>query len=370
MNPAIQKTLTLVFLIILGFLLKGKVKSPDQRKGIKIVILSVALPATIFVALLKIQIAPALLYLPIAALAINLLMFFIADRTVSWFGIKKDSSEARTWRMLMPSLAPGLSCFPFLIEYATEESLALAALADVGNKVFVLIILYLVAMKWYSNTQNLAKQSSSERVKSLLLSLVKEPVNIVILVAIVLLIFGQNMASLPAFLQDSINRMSLLMTPMVLLFIGMAVKIDWQQFKKIGGLLVFRAGCAFIISGLLLLVLPSTISVALAIVIVAFPQSAVSFWPFAHMSSISDLEEASSTQRTFHTNLALNILALSLPLSTIIILVICSIQSFFLKPVYLLLIGGGLLAITLLPLWIGQMKSSRVSFRKRIKEMV
>lgn len=367
MNPAIQKTLTLVLLILLGFLLKGKVKSTDQRKGIKIIILSVALPATIFVALLKIQIAPALLYLPIAALGINLLLFFIADRTVGWFGIAKNSPEARTWRMLMPSLAPGLSCFPFLIEYASEESLALAALADVGNKVFVLIILYLVAMQWYAKTQNLAKQSSGDRVKSLLLSLVKEPVNIVILLAIVLLIFGQNMASLPAFLRDSITRMSLLMTPMVLLFIGISVKIDWQQFKKIGSLLVFRSACAFIISSLILFALPASASIALTIVIVAFPQSAVSFWPFAHISTISDLEDGKYPQQTFKSGLALNILALSLPLSTIIILSICSIQSFFLDPTYLLLIGSGLLLITLLPIWIRQLKSN-FAHRKSVKE--
>lgn len=369
MNPAIQKTLTLVLLIVIGFLLKGKVKSADQRKGIKILILSIALPATIFVALLKIQITPSLLYFPVAALAINLLMFFIADRTVSWFGISKNSPEGRTWKMLMPSLAPGLSCFPFLIEYASEESLALAALADVGNKVFVLIILYLVAMQWYAKTQNLEKQSSGDRVKNLLLSLVKEPVNMVIVVAIVLLAFGQNMASLPAFLQDGINRMSLLMTPMVLLFIGMAVKIDWQQFKKIGSLLIFRAACAFIISGLVLLILPATVSVAMTIVIVAFPQSAVSFWPFAHISTVSDLEDGKKSNQTFRSSLALNILALSLPLSTVIILAICSIQRFFLQPVYLLLIGGSLLLLTLLPIWIGQLQSG-VAAPERVKELI
>ena len=51
--------------------------------------------------------------------------------------------------MLLPSLAPGLSCFPFIIVYLGDEYLALAALADVGNKIFVLILLYMLAMHWY-----------------------------------------------------------------------------------------------------------------------------------------------------------------------------------------------------------------------------
>ncbi|MEL6717310.1 MAG: AEC family transporter [Bacteroidota bacterium] len=347
MNPAIQKTLTLILLIVIGYFLQQKIKNKDQLKGIKIMILSIALPATIFVALLKIKIDASLLYLPIIALCINLLIFFITKWSISLFGIEKNSRDARTWMMLMPSLAPGLSCFPFLIEYASEESLALAALADVGNKIFVLIILYLLAMQWYYKIQNLEKQSSKEKLKNLLLSLIKEPVNAVIIIAILMLGFGLNLASLPGFLQDSIGRMSILMTPMVLLFIGMAVRIDWQQFRKIGMLLVFRSACAFLISASLLFVLPASIPVAMLIVAVAFPQSSTSFWPFAHISVVSDSE--GTQKKTFNSDLALNILALSLPFSTVIMLVICSLQSFFLNPLHLLLVGIALLVVAILP---------------------
>lgn len=347
MNPAIQKTLTLVLLIFIGYCLRSKIKTAEQRKGIKTLILSIALPAMIFVALLKIKIDTSLFYLPIGILAINFLLFFIAKWTVSWFGIKKDSKEARTWMMLMPSFAPGLSCFPFLIEYATEESLALAALTDVGNKIFVLIILYLLAMRWHRQIQKMEKQSSAERVKGLLISMVKEPVNAVIIVAILMLAFGCNMETLPLFLQDGIGRMSLLMTPMVLLFIGMAVRIDWEQLRKIGMLIVFRSACAFLISAFIVALLPSSISTALLIVIVAFPQSAASFWPFAHIAVVSDAEEGKS--QTFNPDFALNILALSLPFSTVVILSICSMQTFFLSSVNLLLIAFVLMAIAILP---------------------
>ncbi|MEM0993033.1 MAG: AEC family transporter [Bacteroidota bacterium] len=367
MNPAIQKTLTLVLLIVIGYCLKSKIKTADQRKGIKTLILSIALPAMIFVALLKIEIEPALIYLPIGILALNFLLFFIAKWTISWFGIAKDSKDARTWMMLMPSFAPGLCCFPFLIEYASDESLALAALTDVGNKVFVLIVLYLLAVRWHYQTQNLEKQSSAERIKSLLTSMIKEPVNAVILLAILMLAFGLNMASLPLFLQDGIGRMSLLMTPMVLLFIGIAVRIDWQQFRKIGMLLVFRSACAFLISALLLAVLPSSISAALLIVIVAFPQSAASFWPFAHISAVNDME--TDKDKTFNTDFALNILALSLPFSTVVMLCICSMQSFFLNSLHLFLMGLVLLVVALLPKVLVALKA-RMGSRKVVVKVI
>ena len=53
MNEALQKTLELFLIILLGFLLQKKLPNKESLKGVKVLILSVALPATIFIALLK-----------------------------------------------------------------------------------------------------------------------------------------------------------------------------------------------------------------------------------------------------------------------------------------------------------------------------
>lgn len=362
MNLAVQKTLSLILLIAIGILLKKKLKNREQLGGIKMLILSIALPATIFVALLKIEIEPGLLFLPLMALGFNLLMFFAARFFLPIFGIAGDSPASRTLILLLPSLAPGLSCFPFVLEYLGEESLALAALADVGNKVFVLIILYLVAMNWYYRSRLVGNESEvrrENRVKGLLRSLVREPVNLVIVTALILLGFGLNMNALPAFLQDPILRMSALMTPMVLLFIGMAVRFERRQFLMIGKLLCWRSGTAFLLSAALVAFLPGA-SVPVLLLAVAFPQSASSFWPFAHMSAVAGLEQTEIKDQkranaTFDLDLALNVLALSLPFSTILILTICSVGVFFTHPAYLAGIGLGLLALAGAP----------VVFRKR-----
>lgn len=349
MNPALQKTISVLVLIFLGFLLKYKIRGKEQMKGIKTLILSIALPATIFIALLKIEFEASLFYLPIFALFVNGLLFIMAKYSLPWFQINPNSKQGRTITLLFASLAPGLSCFPFIMEYGSEDALAMAALADVGNKVFVLVILYLVAMHWYFklNTTSQNENKSSSRIKQLLLSLVKEPVNLAIILALFLLYIGWDLESLPIFLKEPVSRMSLLMTPMVLLFIGMAVKIDLRQFRTIGVLLLYRAALAFLISGLFLLFLPMEISLAMALVLVAFPQSAVSFWPFAHMSVISETEK--DEQKTFDIDLALNFLALSLPFSTILILSISVFPSVFLSGTNLVLIAIGLLVVLMVP---------------------
>lgn len=343
MSLAIHKTLAFIVLILLGYLLKRKITTKEQLGGIKSIILSVALPATIFIALLKIDIKPALIFLPIIALFVNVVMLGAARLVLPFFSFSKDSPEFRTLALLIPSLAPGLSCFPFLAEYWGEESLAHAALADVGNKVFVLILLYLLAMHWYYQLlrkRNVTNTSDSKsRLKNLMASLGREPVNLVMVFAIILLCFGQNLTALPLFLQDSITRMSALMTPLILLFIGLAVKVKRTEMIHILRLLVARSGFAFMLSALLIAFIPATVPLALVLVAVAFPQSACSFWPFAHMTAIETLEK-DEPQRTFNLDLALNVLAFSLPFSTSMILAICSFGHFFANPIYLLIVGA------------------------------
>ena len=355
MGFALQKTLTLVLLIFLGFLLKSKIKTVDQVRGIKVLILSIALPATIFIALLKIDIQPGLFFLPILALGVNFLLLAGAKIFIGILGIDKNVPKHRTLAMLMPSLAPGLSCFPFITEYAGEQSLALAALADVGNKFFVLILLYLLAMHWYYRSINqiaVPTTSSNNRLKELLLSLVNEPINLVLLIAIGMLCLGLNLQSLPNFIQDTVTRLSALMTPLVLLFIGLAVKIRKGDLLLLVQVLCWRSGFAFLVSALLLFFLPPTLSALTLLVVVVFPQSACSFWPFAHMTAIKAMEKKTKGVHTFDLDLGLNLLAFSLPFSTIIILSICILGDFFLDPWRLIALAIGLLTLAFTPmLW-------------------
>lgn len=349
MPDALQKTLSLLILILIGCLLKNKLIKEDQRKGLKTIILDLALPAMIFVALLKIKVDPELVLLPLLILGWNFIMLLMTRFGLPLFGVDAKSPEMRTWMLLIPSLAPGLSCFPFLVEYLGEDSLAWGALADIGNKLYVLVFAYLLAMNWYYKVHQLGAKSSSAKIEELLITMVKEPINIVMVVALILLGFGVSMETMPGFLSESILMLKDLMTPLVLLFIGVSVVMKWDQLQGIASILLLRAGLSLILSaGFIALVpLPGEAAVLLAVV---FPLSACSFWPFAHMSAIQLLEKKKeSSIQTFDLNLGINILAISLPLSTILILGIFSSVSFFTIPNHLFIAGGVMVVLPILP---------------------
>ncbi len=353
MSIALQKTLSLLLMIVIGLLLKRKVGKKEQLDGIKVLILSIALPATIFVALLKSELDRSLIILPVMTLVFNVILLLATKYLLPWFGVTARSPEARTLMLLLPSLAPGLSCFPLLLEYLGEQSVAYAALADLGNKVFVLIFLYLLAMRWFYALHHSDGNGPDRknRLRGLFVSLLQEPVNAVIVVAILLMAFRQNLQSLPLFIQDAIVKMSLLMTPMVLLFIGMAVRINLQQFLSISRILIWRAGFTLLSSALLFAVVP--LSGAMAVLAVVFPLSSTSFWPFAHISAVASMEHRLTAEadapKTFNVDLALNVMALSLPFSTLLILCLLNCGDFFLQARPLALLGAAFIIVSALP---------------------
>ncbi|MCB0667027.1 MAG: permease [Saprospiraceae bacterium] len=346
MDPALHQTIAFILLLVVGLSLKWRIKDAKELNGIKTVILTVALPATIFLALLKIELSGSLMILPFLGFGANVILYFASrfvlnhlDRTIST--IKK-----RTFLLLLPSFAPGLSCFPFVIEYLGDDALANAAIIDIGNKFFILIVLYLIAVQWFQSlhSNNSRNSGSRERIRLLLSSLVKEPINIVIVLALIFLIFGYNLDKLPLFLQQFLSQTHSLTTGLILLFIGVAFNIRGTNLAGIFGRLFLRSGIAFLLSAIALFIgKPEIINLALLIVI--FPQSSCSFWPLAHMSSIEMMEGKDKAGiSTFDIQLGLNIIACSLPLSSLIILGVCSTGHYFIDPVHCIIAAVSMLA--------------------------
>lgn len=354
MDIGFQKTVVFLFFILIGVLLKSKFKSKDEISGIKKIILNLALPATIFIALLGIKVELHLLLLPLLALALNFLLFLAMPVILPMMGIVKGSPEFRTAKLLVPSLAPGLSSFPFILEFLGEDYLAKAAMSDLGNKVFVLFFLYLVAMNWHYSLQSGHQKSHGKKLVPLIKAMVSEPVNIFIGAALILLAFGKSMDSLPFFLSETLEKLSLIMTPLVLLFIGLAVKIKRKQFFQIFSLLCTRVGLVLLLSGIFVMV--SGIQAQNEILLIlAFGLSACSFWPYAHIAAVDSMEmEVTPQKKTFSSDFGVAVLALSFPLSTLLILAVLNSGSFFVHSYTILMVAVLLLALGLsVPLFSG-----------------
>lgn len=365
MDYTLQKTFTFLLFIGIGLLLKFKFGSKEELTGIKKIILNLALPATIFIALLGVQIDAALLSLPFLALGLNIILFLLFPYVMPLTGIKKNTPEYRTARLLVPSLAPGLSCFPFVLEFLGKEYLAKAAMADLGNKVFVLIILYLVAMNWYYSKRAITDQTRAAKLKSLTMAMISEPVNIFIVIALILVFFGFKMESLPFIISDTLTRLSVIMTPLVLLFIGLAVKIKKHQIYKIFSLLFLRVGFVSVLSGVFILVANVYIQKDI-LVLLSFGLSACSFWPFSHIAVVESQElDIKKKQKTFNTTFGVNILALSFPLSTILILGVLSSGNLFSNGYSVLILGVSFLFIGAIPYLFKRVLKTRKEEGKR-----
>ncbi|MBC6490545.1 hypothetical protein ACFSQD_09480 [Flavihumibacter stibioxidans] len=351
MNPALQKTMTLLLLIALGMLLRTRIWKQEALGGLKEIILSVALPSTIFIALMKIEMDSTLLVVPLLMLLFNLLLYYLVPLAFPLFGLEKNSADSRTLMMLVPSLAPGLSCFPFIAEFLGEQPLAIAALADVGNKFFVLIFLYIMALNMFLGNGAREPVNFTGKIRSLLLSLLKEPVNMLILLAVILLLSGIRFNTLPSPFAELADKTSALMTPLVLIFIGLAVQWKESRKKLVVSILLLRAGITMLFSAFIISVmhLSDTSMILLAVVV---PLSSASFWPLAHITVFHQREDQSGLpveSRSFDPELAVLVLAFSLPLSTGIILGILSSGEVFTRPLVLVLSGGILVLAGAIP---------------------
>ena len=170
--------------------------------------------------------------------------------------------------------------------------------------------------------------------------MVSEPVNLFIIAALILLSFGFHMNNLPFIVSESLSRLSLLMTPLVLLFIGLSVKIKKRQFAQIISMLLLRAGIVVILG--IALITAVQINVAQdRLLLLAFGLSACSFWPFAHIAAVDAQEKrVLNFKKTFNQNFAINILAVSFPLSVVLILGILSAGTLFASVKTMVLLAG------------------------------
>ena len=344
-----EKTISFFILICIGILFRSKVKNKEQTDTIKTLILTIALPAVIFSALLNIDLSHSLIYPPLLVLSLNFILFLSVRWMLPIIMGKIPETNKRTLMLMLPSLAPYLSCFPFLAEFSDDTIIGLAAIADTGNKIFILIFLYFLAMYWAYGKKIFGKKEKSNKLIDTLL----QPINLSIIIALVASLLGIKLETIPVYFQDSLTYLRNLLTPTIMIFIGLAVKIKGKELRSILGLLLWRSAIAFGLSALAISLFNFN-SLSTVLLVVAFPQSSCSFIPYAQMSILSNRQD--KTNALFNQALALSILAISLPFSALTIVWIYSSGDFFVSPLHL----AGLSVVSFLTSCIFLWKQERV----------
>ncbi|MGP1382214.1 MAG: AEC family transporter [Thainema sp.] len=354
-----QKAIALGLLIAVGYLLKGKFPDPSSVKTLRTLILNVALPATIFLSTLSINTDLNLALLPSFAIAINLVLIIVGFGLTRWFMRDNRPPQVRALALLFPSLAPGLTVYPFIEQFLGRDGLAWAALADVGNKLFVLVGLYTLAFVWYQRSQTeqskTAQQSAPKSSKSsaqwlnVVRFLVTEPVNIAIVAGLGLAFFQVTPEALPPAVFSAINSLAACATPLILIYIGLSLNLKSLQLGKTLAILLARSGVGFLISAAAIALLQPTEPEALML-FVALPQASCSLWPLLHATTINQqAAQQSSTQISgnsstvsdsfFDVEFATALLALSFPFSISVLMIVFSNGMRFTQPLNLGLAG-------------------------------
>ena len=286
------------------------------------------------------------------AILFNVLIFVASPFILKVAKIHKNPQKNRTLLLLLPSFAPGLSCFPIINEFLGSEALAKASLFDFGNKIFVLLFLFIFAFRLHHLTQKKQKLQSEKPFVTIFKSIFLEPINVLILLAVIILSTGNNINSIPPLFVDLINKIKDTLTPLVLIFIGLSIVFSKKVIVEIIPTLFIRAGlCLLIVT-----VMMQTFGVRIQNDILFFiilSLSSVSFWPFAHMTLIDKIEEkAGVKERTFDIGFGLNYLAYSLPFSTLLILglliksdIFFNFTNSYYVAAGLLLVGFGILLV-------------------------
>ena len=169
-----------------------------------------------------------------------------------------------------------------------------------------------------------------------------QPINLTIIIALTASLFGIKLTTIPVYFQESLAHLRNLLTPTILIFIGLAVKVKSKDLQLILGLLLWRSALTFVLSAILISLL--NIDLDTALLAVAFPQSSCSFIPYAQMNVFSDLQDKS--KKIFNPGLALSLLAISLPFSSFVIITIYSSGDYFTSPINLFKVSAIALVVS------------------------
>lgn len=339
----LQKAFPLLLLIAIGYCLQKKFQEAAAVGALKTFIVNAALPGMIFLSILEIDTKINLFYLALLALLINIYFLVLGFGLARLIIPTQDQCKARSLILIFPSLGTGLTTYPFVEEFLGKTGLAEVAVADIGNKMFVLIGLYSLAMYWFYQRASASKKQPTQWHK-VILGLLNEPMNLAILLGLFLVMFNLN-TLVPNLALEAVKKLAACGTPLILFFVGVSLNIQGLELKTIATVLLLRSGLGFWFSAVAIALIHPSFGINLLLIAI-LPQAGLSVWPLIYASQINTQEiqqmQGENLRRatTFDTEFALGLLAMSIPFSLCIILFVLCQGSFFTTPQNLCLIGG------------------------------
>lgn len=338
-SSGVQKVLELGVIASIGASLRSKL----DAKAVTALLLNALVPAIIVSSLSTLSVSAEMVYVIMAGVILALVQL-VAGELASRSIIKnyEESSETRTLQrtaaVQLGTMAPALSVFSFTREFVGYEYSGLAALADVPNKIYTLLLIpYYLHFRGVRKEREVAiKKTEKPPVLERITGSLQDPFNLAIVTGLGLAVAKRPISTL-GFWGKAVESLAQAQTAILFLLIGLKLKWGGERPKLCLRLLLARHGFVSIAtSAFLAAFLPNGDSTRLAAVLSS--QAACSIVAFGQISKVAGKVDG------YDTDLAFDLVALSFPVTVVLNTVACLSGKRYVKA--LPAIGGGLLALS------------------------
>lgn len=327
-------------IIILGILLRFKLGTQKDFSVVKDIYQFALLPSTILVSLTNLSLDASALIWPGFGLMYNVVVFLMLRMLCSLALPRQVQNQTLNLICLEAcNLAPGLSSWAFIDNFNNPALKGLLAFADFGNKFFAIFvtrcICYWLARR--SLQEDGAKRSSCKVLGNMLSKFLSEPVTIACVLGLLFSAFGLQCEQI-SFFCPALDRISKGTLPVLLLYIGAKLHVPSVEHIFVVSLLITRAGLGLLLAAFATNMLPLDNEQNLGVVL--FFQSSCGYMPLSSMGSVSqELSQNSRDEDKFHLDTPSDLLALSFPISILVLFVISFFEEWFVIPRNLIAMG-------------------------------
>jgi predicted permease len=206
MNAIFVKIIPIVLIFALGFVLK-KINFLKREHGdlfLKLVFY-VSFPALIIISITRIKISSDFIYLPVIAVLIIIITFFVSYFIAKLLHLKRASFGVFLIATMIMNIGFSL---PFFIAAYGEEGLARASLFDLGNGLLTVTFVYYFACKYGTG-----KNDAKTLIKKFALS----PPIWALIIAFILNLSNVSLSSIPSEFFQTIGNLTI---PLIMLSLG------------------------------------------------------------------------------------------------------------------------------------------------------
>lgn len=258
MIEVLVKSGSLIAIIVLGYILKKRnFFKPSDFKLISKIIMNITLPCAVIMNFSKLSISSSLVIIVVIGLLCNLIMIFIGYFT----SLKKNNMDKAFSVINYSGYNIGSFCMPFVQSFLPSIGVVSACLFDVGNAVMCTGVTFSIA----SAITNTKKTTIIKFVKKIISSVAFDTYIIMLIISLLqvtlpkgILVFADTVGSANAFLA------------MLMIGIGLEIKIDKNYVNVISKFIVIRYSVAILLALFFYYVIPFSLDVRHALVLVAF----------------------------------------------------------------------------------------------------